>query len=64
MGVYVLSKSSLSKLPEEGFYNLPDFIMNLNKSEKFVQAYKHEGYWLDIGRAEDYEKACKDISDN
>jgi len=27
-----------------------------------VVGYLHEGYWLDIGRADDYERALQDFS--
>ena len=46
---------------EKGFFNLPDFIIKLRKDKKKVAGYIHNGYWLDIGRPEDYEKANEDI---
>ena len=47
-------------MPTDGFFNLPDLIIKLRDSQKSVCGYLHKGYWLDIGRAEDYEKACAD----
>ena len=32
----------------------------LIKNGENVNGYIHDGYWLDIGRPEDYERACAD----
>ncbi len=60
-GIYLFEPESLEFLPDEGFYNLPDFIIELKKQNQVVHTYQHPGYWLDIGRGEDYEKACLDF---
>ena len=54
---------SIRSLPEEGAFNLPDFILKLQKNKKKIPVYIHKGYWLDIGRPEDYEKACNNSGD-
>lgn len=61
MGIYLLEPEALSSLPKNGFLNLPDFIMKIHEDKKKVAGYLHNGYWLDIGRPEDYKKACKDF---
>jgi len=63
-GIYLFEAEALESLPKEGYFNLPDFIMNLHKDNKKVLGYIHQGYWLDIGRTDDYEKACSDYEDN
>ena len=60
-GIYFFEPEALSSLPDAGFFNLPDFILALQKDKKRISGYLHRGYWLDIGRTEDYEKACNDI---
>ena len=62
-GIYVFEKESLKLLPKNGFFNLPDFIIKLHKKNKKISGYIHNGYWLDIGRPEDYEKACKEYTE-
>jgi NDP-sugar pyrophosphorylase family protein len=59
-GIYVMNPRVLSMLPGNSFLNLPDYIVSLNKSGTRIGSYIHEGYWLDIGRREDYEQACRD----
>lgn len=59
-GIYIFEPEALSVLPAEGFFNLPDMIIKLAENNKKVTGYIHHGYWLDIGRASDYAKACED----
>jgi len=59
-GIYIFEPEALDVLPSEGFFNLPDMIIKLGECNKKVTGYVHHGYWLDIGRASDYAKACED----
>ena len=59
-GIYIFEPEALDVLPSEGFFNLPDLIVKLAENNKKVTGYIHHGYWLDIGRASDYAKACED----
>ena len=59
-GIYIFEPEALDVLPSEGFFNLPDLIVKLAENNKKVTGYVHHGYWLDIGRASDYAKACED----
>ena len=59
-GIYIFEPEALNVLPSEGFFNLPDLIIKLAENNKKVTGYVHHGYWLDIGRASDYAKACED----
>ena len=59
-GIYVMNPSVLTTLADNTFLNLPDYITSLHKSGARIGGYIHEGYWLDIGRREDYERACRD----
>ncbi|TSA23929.1 nucleotidyltransferase family protein [bacterium] len=61
MGIYVFAPDALRYLPSEDFFNLPDFIQILKKNDIKIMGYIHKGYWLDIGRPADYEKACNDF---
>lgn len=61
-GIYAIERASLSALPRDTMVNLPDFLTTLRVQGQRVAAYAHRGYWLDIGRPEDYERACRDVS--
>ena len=62
MGIYVLEPSVIDLIPP-GFSNIPDLIVKLKQSKQRVIGYRHDGYWLDIGRHEDYVDACQDVQE-
>jgi NDP-mannose synthase len=62
-GIYLFEPETLKVLPRAGFFNVPDFIQRLRNENYAVLGYIHSGYWLDIGRPADYEKACLDYED-
>lgn len=64
MGIYVFSKKVLNYLPDEEHFGIPNLIQILHKKEQKIMGFIHKGYWLDIGRPDDYEKACLDFSEN
>jgi NDP-sugar pyrophosphorylase family protein len=63
-GIYLFEPEALDALPASGFYNLPDLIVKLAEEGNKVKGYRHHGYWLDIGRAADYAKACEDYGNS
>ncbi len=60
-GIYVFTKKVLDYIPDGKKYGFDELIKDLLKQKQPVAAFKFDGYWLDIGRVEDYEKANKDI---
>jgi len=63
MGIYVFEPEVLKYIKPNKKFDLPDLIKQLIKTGKKVKGYIHDGYWLDIGRPEDYANACKKIKD-
>ncbi len=61
MGIYIANKKILDFIPYNEFYGFDQLMLDLIKAKKSSQIVRHDGYWLDIGRPDDYEKACKDI---
>ncbi len=60
-GIYLFECEVLEILPSKGFFNIPDLINSLHNQNRRVLGYVHKGYWLDIGKPADYEKACLDM---
>jgi NDP-mannose synthase len=60
MGIYVMNPNVLALIPGNTFLNLPDFVVSVSRAGLPIGSYVHQGYWLDIGRREDYERACRD----
>lgn len=60
-GIYLMKRSILSFLPNEQFFNATDLMECLLQQNMKVISYPLTGYWLDIGRYEDFLKAQNDI---
>ena len=60
-GIYLIKKSILEFVPKNFFFNATDLIDLLLKKKMKVISYSYAGYWLDIGKHEDYRRAQKDI---
>lgn len=60
-GIYIMKKSVLKHIPKEIFFNATDLIDKLITEKLKVVSYPLVGYWLDIGKHEDFKKAQEDI---
>ena len=60
-GIYLMKKKIVDEIPKDTFFDATDLMEKLIKKGKKVISYPMSGYWLDIGRLEDFEKAQKDI---
>lgn len=63
MGIYAFKKEAINFIPANQYFDFPDLIKVLLDSNKNVGCFKHSGYWLDIGRPDDYERANKEFED-
>ncbi|MEI6670302.1 MAG: sugar phosphate nucleotidyltransferase, partial [Acidobacteriota bacterium] len=61
MGAYVLGQAVLRHIPASTRFDLPDLVRALIAAREHVAGYEHKGYWLDIGRPEDYIRAQSDF---
>lgn len=61
-GMYLMKKELLKFIPDSVKYSATDLIEKLIQLNKNVRSFQHEGYWLDIGRIDDYNKANRDIA--
>ncbi len=60
-GIYLIKKEHLKRIPQNRYFNATDLIDNLIGDNKKVIYYPILGYWLDIGKMDDYKKAQEDI---
>ena len=58
MGIYVMEPSVLEHIPD-GYFDFPDLVQALLGIGERVGAYPFDGFWLDIGRRDDYEIAIE-----
>ena len=61
-GIYLMKRSVLKYLPQNNIhFNATDLMECLNKEKKKLISYPLSGYWLDVGKHEDLERAQKDV---
>jgi NDP-sugar pyrophosphorylase family protein len=63
MGVYILNRSVLDRVPEGQKYGFDDLMLNMLARKESVHVERHSGYWLDIGRVDDYMRAVEEFDD-
>lgn len=61
MGVYAFNKKVLDYVPDNEFFGFDKLMLTLLKNNVGIASYDYNGYWLDIGRPEDFEMANEDI---
>ena len=60
-GIYLMKKDMLKFIPKDTFFNATDLMEELIKNDLKVISFPFSGYWLDVGKHEDFEKAHIDI---
>ena len=63
MGVYVFDPKVLEYIRENEYLDFPDIIKKLISNGETVKGYIYDGYWLDIGRPDDYERANREANE-
>jgi NDP-sugar pyrophosphorylase family protein len=61
MGVYVMKREVLDFVPPKTYFGFDNLMLTLLEKKCPAKIFPYEGYWLDIGRPDDYEKANEDI---
>ncbi|GGG84536.1 nucleotidyltransferase family protein [Paenibacillus radicis (ex Gao et al. 2016)] len=56
-GIYVISPDALQHIPSNTFYDMPTLFEKLLQSKAATSAFPIREYWIDIGRADDFERA-------
>lgn len=62
MGIYLFEPEVLRYIPKNEHLDLPELVIKLMQDGQKVNAFNFEGYWLDIGRHDDYERAIEEFS--
>lgn len=61
MGVYAVNRAVLDFVPPDCKYGFDDLMHNLLGRGESVTVEPYEGYWLDIGRPDDYMRAIEEF---
>jgi NDP-sugar pyrophosphorylase family protein len=61
MGIYMFEPEILSFIEPNEYLDFPDLVLTLMKANRKVMAFPFDGYWLDIGRHDDYVRAQEEF---
>ncbi len=59
MGIYIFEPEILEYIPIGESYGLDSLVIDMIKNDDQVFSFDFDGYWLDIGRPDDYEIAIE-----
>ncbi len=63
MGVYMLNRSVLARVPLGEKYGFDDLMLDMLAKKEDVHVERYAGYWLDIGRVDDYMRAVEEFDE-
>lgn len=61
MGIYMVSADAVNFIPTDRPYGFDNLMHDLIAADKYVTVRKYDGYWLDIGRPDDYMRAIDEF---
>jgi NDP-sugar pyrophosphorylase family protein len=64
MGIYAVNRRTLELIPENTPFGFDQHVQSILEQHHRVDVIEHKGYWLDIGRPDDYERATEDVARN
>jgi NDP-sugar pyrophosphorylase family protein len=62
MGIYMMSRRVVALIPAKGAFGFDQLMLEMIRTESPVQVALFNGYWLDIGRPDDYRRAADEFS--
>lgn len=60
-GIYIIKKEVIKMIPANQFFDITDLMDRILEMNLKLITYPINGYWLDIGKHEDFKKAQEDI---
>jgi NDP-sugar pyrophosphorylase family protein len=61
MGIYIFARDILRYVPDGKPFGFDNLVLTLLEHHERVMSYPYSGFWLDIGRPDDYERAIREI---
>ena len=62
MGIYVFEPSAVELIPADGRMDFPELVQALLDAGRPVSTHPHDGYWLDLGRHDDFDRANQEFA--
>ncbi|MBK9926030.1 MAG: NTP transferase domain-containing protein [Anaerolineales bacterium] len=61
MGVYVFEPEVMKYIPFNVYLDFPELVLKMIAAGEKVSGYRFDGYWMDLGRPDDYAQASDDF---
>ncbi len=61
MGIYIVNRSVLDRVPVGQKYGFDDLMLDMLAHQECTHVERYSGYWLDIGRVDDYMRAIEEF---
>ena len=61
MGVYMVNRKAVALIPGETSYGFDNLMLDMIAAGQPASVKRHGGYWLDIGRPADYDRAIDEF---
>lgn len=62
MGVYVFEPGVMKYIPYNEYLDFPELVLKMIAAGEKVSGYRFDGYWMDLGRPDDYAQAAEDFA--
>ncbi|MDL1911662.1 nucleotidyltransferase family protein [Chloroflexi bacterium CFX6] len=62
MGVYVFEPRVMKYIPHNVYLDFPELVLKMISVGEKVVGYAYDGYWMDLGRPDDYAQAAEDFA--
>jgi NDP-sugar pyrophosphorylase family protein len=62
MGIYVFEPRVMEYIPHNLYLDFPDLVLKMIAAGEKVSGYTFDGYWMDLGRPDDYAQAAEDFA--
>jgi NDP-mannose synthase len=61
MGIYVVDRSTVDLIPRDRAMDFPALVQAMLDAGRPVHSHTHDGYWLDLGRPDDFARANEEF---
>jgi len=62
MGIYLFEPAVMKFIPFNVYLDFPELVLKMIAAGEKVAGYAFDGYWMDLGRPDDYAQAAGDFS--
>jgi NDP-sugar pyrophosphorylase family protein len=62
MGIYIFEPDVMKYIPFNMYLDFPELVLKMLAAGEKIVGYAFDGYWMDLGRPDDYAQAAEDFA--